>query len=105
MLPIRRRIRRAGQTRRHDPSMTTSEEAQIRSSSGAPVTSAPRIALLGWCDRFVEVKAGHPAMWHINLLGLAPHRVSTFYPISLDGYHLVFGIYEPKAGETFVVEF
>jgi len=68
-------------------------------------SSIPRIAFLGWCDRFAENKAGQPILWHMNLLGVSQHRASAFYPLPLQGQYLLIGLFEPHGGETFCLDF
>jgi hypothetical protein len=68
-------------------------------------SAAPRIAILGWCDRAIRIQGLHPAFAHINIQGLGPLRVSHFFPFSLRGTTFVIGMYNPKAGETFAAEF
>lgn len=68
-------------------------------------SSVPRVAFLGWCDRYAENKAGQPIFWHHHLVGVSQNRVSCIYPLPLQGQHLLVGIYEPRAGESFYLEF
>ncbi len=71
--------------------------------SRSTAVSAPRLALIGLCDRSVEVREGDQAFWHRHLLGLSNTRVSFVYPINLRGHKFVFAVYEPQVCEDFVL--
>jgi hypothetical protein len=82
------------------------EVEAIDVSSDVPGTAdlAPRVAILGWCDRAVEMSPGHP-LWHTHIWGLARARLSCMYPLNLRGLKVVFGVYNPRAGEALQVVF
>lgn len=71
----------------------------------APSGRIPRVALVGWCDRAARIEGSHPALTCTNIQGLTSSRVSHLFPLSLQGATLVFGIYNPKPGESFAIEF
>jgi hypothetical protein len=59
----------------------------------------PRVAFLGFCERIAEVRAGHPALWHNNILGVANSKVSHVYPLNLRGHKVLLAIHSPFVGE------
>ena len=67
--------------------------------------AAPRIAIIGWCDRSTRIAGTHPAFAHINIQGLSPSRISHFFPVDLRGTTFVVGTYNVKSGDSFSVEF
>lgn len=71
----------------------------------APSDHAPRVAIIGWCDRAARIEGPHPALTHTNILGLTSSRVSHMFPLSMRGMTLVVCLYNPKAGESFTVQF
>jgi hypothetical protein len=60
---------------------------------------------MGWCDRAAAIEGTHPAFAFTNIQGLSYSRVSHFFPFSLEGATLIFGLYNPKSQESFIVEF
>ena len=75
---------------------------------GTPQTiqaQAPRVAVLGWCDRAARIESAHPALSHISIQGLSGTRVSHFFPFSLRGSVFVLGVYNGRPGEVLTVEF
>ena len=85
--------------------ITTDVKVAQTSEGTAQNEDAPRVALLGWCDRAAAIEGVHPALACTNIQGLSYTRVSHFFPLSLQGATLIFGLYNPQAGESFVVEF
>jgi hypothetical protein len=67
--------------------------------------SAPRIALLGWCERASQVQGVHPALPQMNIQGISHGRFSHFFPVGVRGLTFVVGMYNPVLGESFTVEF
>jgi len=67
--------------------------------------AVPSIAILGWCDRATKIEGTHPALAHINIQVLSPSRVSHFFPVDLRGTTFIVGMYSPKLGDSFSVEF
>jgi hypothetical protein len=65
----------------------------------------PNLALLGWCDRAARIEGVHPAFAHVNVQGLSQVRFSHFFPINLRGTTLALGLYNPRPGDKFSVEF
>jgi hypothetical protein len=65
----------------------------------------PRVAILGWCDRATRIEGTHPALSHINIQGLTQTRFSHFFPTNIKGTNFVVGVYNPRAGESFLIEF
>jgi hypothetical protein len=84
-------------------------EEKIELEGKAKATSlsrhAPRVAIVGWCDRAARIEGPHPAFTCTNIQGLTSSRVSHLFPLSLQGTTLIFGIYNPKPGESFAIEF
>lgn len=70
-----------------------------------PSANAPRIALMGWCDRAARIETHHPALAHTNIQGLTYSRVSHIFPLNMRGITLVLAIYNPEPGESFTVQF
>jgi len=66
---------------------------------------APRVAIMGWCDRAARIEGPHPALTHMNIQGLTCSRVSYLFPLSLRGITFLVSLYNPKAGESFTVQF
>jgi hypothetical protein len=77
----------------------------LRSEPTAQGDSAPRIALLGWCERAALVQNGPAALWHTNILGLSANRVSHFYPLDISSHFLAIAFYNIRVGESFTLEF
>jgi hypothetical protein len=65
----------------------------------------PRVAIFGWCDRAARIEAVHPALSNMNVQGLGNSRVSHIFPLSLRGLTFLLSLYNPKAGESFVIQF
>ncbi len=85
---------------------TSSSIEVLRTSKGSHnAEGAPRVALMGWCDRAATIEGPHPAFAFTNIQGLSYSRVSHFFPFSLEGTTLIFGLYNPKAQESLSVEF
>jgi hypothetical protein len=70
-----------------------------------PSQHAPRVALLGWCDRAARIEGPHPAFTCTNIQGLNYSRVSNIFPFSLRGLTLAAALYNPIAGETINIQF
>jgi hypothetical protein len=63
--------------------------------SQAMPLDAPRVALLGVCERAAFVRKGHHLLWCHNLIGLRHTLVNYFYPCGASGWHIVFAYYDP----------
>jgi hypothetical protein len=63
--------------------------------SQAMPLDAPRVALLGVCERAAFVRKGHHLLWCHNLIGLRDTLVNYFYPCGASGWHIVFAYYDP----------
>jgi hypothetical protein len=68
-------------------------------------TLTPSLAILGWCDRAARIEGLHPAFAHTNIQGLSQTRFSHFFPVDLRGLTLALGLYNPRPGDTYAVEF
>jgi hypothetical protein len=66
---------------------------------------APRVALLGWCERSALIQNGPPALWHTNILGLSANRVSHLFPLDISSHFLALAFYNIRVGESFTLEF
>jgi hypothetical protein len=69
------------------------------------LTRAPRVALLGWCDRAAKIEGLHQALAHINVQGLSHTRISHIFPFTMRDMTFVVGLYNPRPGEALAVEF
>lgn len=67
--------------------------------------AVPRLAFLGFCDRLANIRAGHPLLWHTNVIGISMTRVSHIFPLNLNGDNLLAALYDARSGETFKLLF
>ncbi|HEY6385049.1 MAG TPA: hypothetical protein VIX91_05135 [Candidatus Acidoferrum sp.] len=83
----------------------TEEKFAIKSRPTAQGASAPRIALLGWCERAALIQNGPSALWHTNILGFSANRVSHIFPLDLSNHLVALAFYDIRVGESFTLEF
>jgi hypothetical protein len=58
--------------------------------------NAPNVAFLGVCERALYSATGQPHTWKHNVLGLRSIILFYVFPVSLQGFQMVLGVYNPS---------